>query len=112
MPGAAPVSWGAPTANPLADSKVETQTARVRTSSTPPSRLLAPGSRLCYRPNPLAPIRVGDYWIVAVDAKRCLLLLIRSGHAARFPYSRKGAAGAAAAETAGSPLKQPSRTGV
>jgi hypothetical protein len=34
-----------------------------------------------FRPNPLAPIRVGDYWIVAVD-ERCLLLLIRSGQAA------------------------------
>jgi len=45
---------GRPQLTPLADSKVETQTARVRTSSTPPSRLLAPGSRLCYRPNALA----------------------------------------------------------
>jgi hypothetical protein len=46
------------------------------------------------RPNPLAPIRVGDYWIVAVDAERCLLPLIRSGQAARHCVhvrpSRKG----------------------
>jgi hypothetical protein len=36
------------------------------------------------RPNPLAPIRVGDRRIVAVDAERWFLLSSRSGQPARL----------------------------
>src|SRR5450631_1597413 len=57
----------------------------------------------CYRPNPLAPIRVADYWIAAVDAKRCLLLLIRSGRAARLCKRVRAAAPTGQPEP-GSPL--------
>jgi hypothetical protein len=38
-----------------------------------------------FRPHPLAPIPVGgDYWVVTLHAEACLLLLIRSGRAARL----------------------------
>jgi hypothetical protein len=60
-------------------------------------------ARFCFRPNPLAPIRVADYWIAAVDAKRCLLLLIRSGRAARL-CKRVRAAAPTGLPAPGSPL--------
>ena len=61
------------------------------------------GAHFRIRPNPLAPIRVADYWIAAVDAKRCLLLLIRSGRAARLCKRVRAAAPTGQPEP-GSPL--------
>jgi hypothetical protein len=75
------------------------------------SKRLSTRRPLPFRPNPLAPIRVRDYWIVAVDGERCLLLSIRSGHAARL-CKRVNGAGAGPPSEPAAHRKRGGRIGV